>query len=258
MNAAASKRAPARQTQPVHNETAERDQLVVEHLTLVTAIAAHIQKSVPVHLELDDLIHAGMMGLFDAATKYCPDKKVAFPAYAKHRIRGAILDSLRQMDWASRDLRKRYRQMDVVTREFRIKFQRDPSDSELASAMGLDSRRWQMLMVDFRNLGLAATQARMDRDEPNPALETPCSSSNCPDRVFAQSELRDKLLSAIGTLPQRYQQVVRLYYERDLTMKEIGGILGVNESRVSQIHKSALARMQTALDRNGIHSVSAF
>lgn len=255
MNAAAIKRAPAKQQ--FHRETSRRDQLIVEHLALVTAIAAHIQKSVPVHLELDDLVHAGVMGLFDAATKYRPDKKVAFPTYAKHRIRGAILDSLRQLDWASRDLRKRYKQMESVTRELTTKLQRDPTDHELASAMGLDARRWQTLMVDFRSLGLAATQARADRDEQT-APEMPCTPANCPDQVFAKSELRDKLSSAIQTLPQRYQQVVRLYYERDLTMKEIGGILGVNESRVSQIHKSALERMHTALDRNGIRSTAVF
>ncbi len=255
MNAAAIKRAPA--TQQANKETDRRDQLIMEHLALVTAIAAHIQKSVPVHLELDDLIHAGVMGLFDAATKYRTDKKVAFPTYAKHRIRGAILDSLRQLDWASRDLRKRYKQMEALTRDLTTKLQREPTDAELASAMGLDARRWQTLMVDFRSLGLAATQARAERDE-HTAPETPCALSHCPDQVFAKSELREKLVSAMETLPERYQQVVRLYYERDLTMKEIGGILGVNESRVSQIHKSALERMQTALDRNGIHSAAAF
>jgi len=198
-----------------------------------------------------------VMGLFDAAAKYQADKKVAFPTYAKHRIRGAILDSLRQLDWASRDLRRRHKQMETVTRELAVKLQRDPTHEEIAQAMGLDSRRWQTLMVDFRSLGLAATQLRAERDE-QPLPETPSAPANCPDQVFAKSELRDKLLSAMQTLPERYQQVVKLYYERDLTMKEIGGILGVNESRVSQIHKSALERMHTALDRNGIHSAGAF
>jgi RNA polymerase sigma factor FliA len=256
VNATAIKRA-ATDPQP-QSETEQRDQLIVEHLPLVTAIAAHIQKSVPVHLELDDLVHAGVMGLFDAATKYRSDKKVAFPTYAKHRIRGAILDSLRQLDWASRDLRKRYKQMEAVTRELTVKLERHPTDTELASAMGLDSKRWQTLMVDFRSLGLAATQARAERDEQHRDPETPCAKANCPDQMFAKSELREKLTAAMEMLPFRYQQVVRLYYERDLTMKEIGGILGVNESRVSQIHKSALERMHTALDRNGIHSAAVF
>ena len=256
MNAAAIKQ--ARATQQAHRDMECRDQLIIEHLPLVTAIAAHIQKSVPVHLELDDLVHAGVMGLFDAATKYRADKKVAFPTYAKHRIRGAILDSLRQLDCASRDLRKRYKQMEAVTRELTAKLERHPTDTEIASAMGLDSRRWQTLMVDFRSLGLLALQARTDRDENNASPETPCAKANCPDEVFAKSELREKLLSVIEILPHRYKQVVTLYYERDLTMREIGEVLGVNESRVSQMHKSALERMHTALARNGIHSAAAF
>src|SRR5207244_836226 len=125
------------------------------------------------------------------------------------------------------------------------------------AAMGLDARRWQALMVDFRSMGIAATQARAERDEQT-IPETPCTPDQYPDQVFARSELRNKLSSAMDTLPKRYQQVVKLYYERDLTMKEIGGVLGVNESRVSQIHKSALERMQVALDSCGIHSSAAF
>ncbi|MBV9302148.1 MAG: FliA/WhiG family RNA polymerase sigma factor [Acidobacteriaceae bacterium] len=252
---AATKPAPTKKTK---NENARRDELILEHLPLVTAIAAHVQRSLPVHTELDDLVHAGVMGLFDAATKYQDDKAVPFPTYAKHRIRGAILDSLRQLDWASRDLRKRHKQLETVTRDLTAKLQRTPTQSELASAMGLSSRRWQSLMVDFRNLGLAALQLRSTDREDQPVNETPCPSAQAPDQVFARSELRGKLGEAMKTLPERYQQVVQLYYEQDRSMKEIGEILGVNESRVSQIHKSALQRMQCALGASGIQSAAAF
>lgn len=256
MNATASRRAVS----PVSRRDesiSRRDELVVEHLSLVSAIAAHVQRSLPVHIELDDLIHAGMMGLFDAAVKYQADKKVAFSTYAKHRIRGAILDGLRQLDWASRDLRKRYKQMENVKAELSLKLNREPNEAELASAMGLDARRWRALMVDFRSLGNAVAQTRSEREE-TPGLELPCASHHNPDHVFARSELREKLTTAMATLPSRYRQVVELYYERDMTMKEIGDVLGVNESRVSQIHKSALERMQQALDGSGIHSAGAF
>jgi RNA polymerase sigma factor FliA len=97
--------------------TAKRDELIIGHLHLVTAVAAHVRRSVSVHIELDDLVHAGTIGFFDAASKYRAEKEVAFSTYAKHRIRGAILDSLRQLDWASRDMRKRYKQVEAVTRE---------------------------------------------------------------------------------------------------------------------------------------------
>ncbi|MBV8865612.1 MAG: FliA/WhiG family RNA polymerase sigma factor [Acidobacteriaceae bacterium] len=240
------------------DENARRDELITEHLHLVTAIAAHVQNSIPVHIELDDLIHAGTMGLFDAATKYRDDKEVAFPTYAKHRIRGAILDNLRQQDWASRDLRKRYKQMEATTMELAVKLGRTPTEKEVADAMGLNSRRWQSLMVDFRSLNAAATQAHAYQGEEQLAPEIPATTAQSPDRLFARAELSEALSAALKTLPARYQQVVTMYYQNDMTMKEIGGCLGVNESRVSQIHKGALERMQVALGSAGIFSAAAF
>ncbi|HEY7210868.1 MAG TPA: FliA/WhiG family RNA polymerase sigma factor [Bryobacteraceae bacterium] len=239
-------------------QNARRDELITEHLHLVTAIAAHTQNSIPVHIELDDLIHAGTMGLFDAATKYRDDKEVAFASYAKHRIRGAIIDSLRQQDWASRDLRKRYKQMESVTNELSAKLGRTPTESEIAGAMGLSTRRWQALMVDFRSLNAAASQNHAFEGEEQLAPEIPASPVNSPDRLFARAELREKLGSAMDILPEKYQQVVKMYYEQELSMKEIGAKLGVNESRVSQIHKAALAKMQAAFAGFGICSAAAF
>lgn len=261
-SAPASTRPQAKRLQTTLPETGKdnsrRDQLITEHLSLVTAIAAHIQRSLPVHVELDDLVHAGIMGLVDAATKYRDDKEVAFNTYAKYRIRGAILDGLRQLDWASRDLRKRYKQMETVARDLEANLHRTPADHEIASAMGLNVRRWQALMVDFRSLGNAATQLRTADREEQYSPETPCAPAQLPENVVARSELREKLSSAMKTLPARYQQVVQLYYGREMTMKEIGGLLGVNESRVSQMHKTALERMQNVLTGTGIRSAAAF
>ena len=245
-------------TEKTASETLRRDELSTEHLHLVPVIASHVQSTIPVHIEMDDLVHTGTMGLFDAATKYRDDKQVAFATYAKHRIRGAILDSLRQQDWASRDLRKRYKQMEAVTVELTTKLGRTPTEPEIASAMGLNSKRWQALMVDFRTLGAAAAQTHVQDGEEQLAPEIPAAPANTPDHLFARSELRGKLLTAMKTLPERYQQVVRLRYDRDLNMKEIGTLLGVNESRVSQIHKGALQRMQAALSGCGISSAAAF
>src|SRR3954453_5345703 len=110
-----------------------RDQIVLEHLPLVKAIAIRVHESLPVHVDLDDLIHAGVLGLFDSVTKYDAAKNVAFHAYAKHRIKGAILDSLRQMDWASRDLRKRQKRVDAATQDLSSKLGRTPSENEMAA-----------------------------------------------------------------------------------------------------------------------------
>jgi RNA polymerase sigma factor FliA len=246
--------------QPVSVQSgfASRDQLVLEHMGLVKALALQVRRGLAVHVELDDLMNAGMMGLLDAATKYEGEKEVPFTVYAKHRIRGAILDSLRQVDWASRDARRQYKQMDVVSRELSTKLQRVPSQQEVAEAMGVDARRWQTLMIEYRTFGNAAARERSPEGEDKPAKEIPATKDASPEAAFFQAELRARISSAMETLPERYQQVVKLYYEGDLTMKEIGSRLGVNESRVCQIHKTALAKMQIVLSSNGIRQTAAF
>ncbi len=237
---------------------ATRDELISEHLHLVNAIASHMQRSMNVHVEVDDLVHAGMMGLFEAASKFNADKEVCFPTYAKHRIRGAILDSLRQLDFASRDLRKRLKMVQSVSRELASKLHREPTEEEVAKEMGMDSRRWQALMVDFRNLGAAAaTRSRNEREDQR-VPEIPGSTEEIPDQLFARKQMQRALGSVLQILPERHQQVITMYYESDMTMKEIGEALGVNESRVSQIHKNALTRLQAALAGQGVASASAF
>jgi len=245
-------------TESTIDQRSRRDELITEHLHLVTAIAVHMRRSIRVHIELDDLVHAGTMGLFDAATKYREDKDVAFPTYAKHRIRGAIIDSLRQQDWASRDLRKRYKQMEAVTNELTAKLGRTPTEKEMADGMGVDVKRWQALLVDFRSLNAAACRNQPREGEEKNEPEIAAAPTSSPERQFAQAQMREKLSGAMSMLPEKYQQVVRMYYEQDMTMKEIGAELGVNESRVSQIHKSALEKMQAALGGVGIRSTAVF
>src|ERR1700721_2112158 len=121
-----------------HANEKEGDRLVLEHLPLVRAIAVRVYENLPGHVDLDDLIHAGVMGLFDAALKYNEDKQVQFRGYAKHRIKGAILDSLREMDWASRDLRRRHKRLEEITRELSAVMERNPTEVELAEKMGVD------------------------------------------------------------------------------------------------------------------------
>ena len=127
----------------------ERDRLVLQNLPLVRAIAVRVYESLPVHVELDDLVHAGILGLFDAALKYDDDKQVTFQSYAKHRIKGAILDSLRDLDWASRDLRKRHKRLEEVTRELAAAMERNPTEQEIADKMGMDVERWRQVAVGW-------------------------------------------------------------------------------------------------------------
>jgi RNA polymerase sigma factor for flagellar operon FliA len=235
----------------------ERDQIVLEHLPLVKAIAIRVHESLPVHVDLDDLIHAGVLGLFDSVTKYDSDKNVAFQAYAKHRIKGAILDSLRQADWASRDMRKRQKKVDAATQELSAKLGRAPSETEMAQEMGVSVDRWRRMAMELRTVGLvAATPANEpERDLTN---EYPAAPGSQPDRMVCRRQLQIKLAHAMKVLPERYQKVVFLYYSNDLTMREIGDLIGVNESRVSQIHKTALRKMAMALESEGIRSAAAF
>lgn len=239
-------------------KTARRDQVVLENLPLVKAIAIRVHESLPVHVELDDLVHAGILGLFDAATKYDPSKQVAFSSYAKHRIKGAILDSLRQLDWASRDLRRRHKQVEQVTRDLCALLQRNPTEDELAARMGVDVTRWRQMAMELRTVGMVSSSARPNDNEDAPAPEFPAREDNQPDSMCARQQLRSKLEVAMQCLPDRYKKVVVMYYSNEMTMKEIGGVLGINESRVSQIHKSALEKMATALQTAGITSSTAF
>ena len=249
-----SKKSPSLQA----NKTAKRDRVVLEHLPLVKAIAVRVHENLPVHVDLDDLVHAGVLGLFDAATKYNPEKKVVFSSYAKHRIKGAILDSLRQLDWASRDLRRRHKQVEAVTRELSTTLQRMPTEAEVAEKLGVDVERWRQMMMDLRNVGLVSASARSNDYDDLPAPDFPSKPETQPDNMCAREQMRSVLGVAMKTLPERYQKVVLLYYTNEMTMKEIGGVLGINESRVSQIHKSALEKMHTVLQSSGIQSSHAF
>jgi len=239
-------------------QKAARDQIVIEHLPLVKAIAIRVHENLPVHVDLDDLVHAGIMGLFDAVTKYLPEKKVAFSSYAKHRIKGAILDSLRQLDWASRDLRRRHKQVEAVTRDLSSSLQRTPTEAEIAQKMGVDVERWRHMMADLQCAGLISMSARRPDQEDLPAPDYPAKAETRPDNMCAREQLHELLWTAMKKLPDRYQKVVVLYYTKEMTMREIGEILGINESRVSQIHKSALEKMESALQLVGIHSIGAF
>jgi RNA polymerase sigma factor for flagellar operon FliA len=237
---------------------ARRDRVVLEHVPLVKAIAVRVHENLPVHVDLDDLVHAGILGLFDAASKFNPDKQVVFSSYAKHRIKGAILDSLRQLDWASRDMRRRHKQVEAATRDLAAELQRNPTEQEVAQKLGMDAERWRTMMIDLRNVGLISASTRGNEGDDLPAPDFPSKPETHPDSICAREQLRSVLGVAMKTLPERYQKVVLLYYTNEMTMKEIGGILGINESRVSQIHKSALEKMQVALEANGITSAQAF
>ena len=231
-----------------------RDDLVLEHLPLVRAIAIRVYENLPVHVDLEDLVHAGVLGLFDAALKYDGDKQVTFKGYAKHRIKGAMLDSLRDLDWASRDLRKRHKKLEEITRELSTVMERTPTEQEIAERMGMDIERWRQVAVELRMVGLLSASTLASDPDNQTVPEFPATPDLNPDVLTGRRQLSSVLSSAMETLPRRYQAVIRLYYVSEKTMREIGEELGINESRVSQIHRTALERMALNLQQAGIHS----
>lgn len=248
------KTAPDTNQQSKHDGESDRDRLVLKHLPLVRAIAVRVYENLPVHVELDDLVHAGILGLFDAAQKYDDNKQVNFQSYAKHRIKGAILDSLRDMDWASRDLRKRHKRLEEITRELAATMERNPTEQEIADKMGMDVDRWRQVAIELRMVGLMSASSRAPESENQSVPEFPATNDLNPDVLTGQREVQAVLATAMKGLPDRYQAVIRYYYGGGKTMKEIGEALGINESRVSQIHRAALERMGESLHAVGIHS----
>jgi RNA polymerase sigma factor for flagellar operon FliA len=234
-----------------------RERLILEHCGIAKAIALQIHKTLPVHVDLDDLTQVGLMGLLDAAKKYDPTKQVDFSCYAKHRIRGAILDSLRELDTASRDRRRWLKRIETARHELRATLQRDPTETEVAERLDTDVSHLRKIMREVHT-------ARQISTSYSPPDETPMEHEyegrpeTRPDHVFSRAELRGALEKAMKHLRPRQRQVVRAYYSEQKTMKEIGYSLGINESRVSQLHKAALANMQTQLLANGIQSCGAF
>jgi RNA polymerase sigma factor for flagellar operon FliA len=230
----------------------ERNRLVLQHLPLVRAIAVRVYENLPVHVDLDDMVHAGVMGLFDAAIKYDNNKQVTFQSYAKHRIKGAILDSLRDLDWASRDLRRRHKLLEEITREIQATLERNPTDQEIAERMGMDLERWRLVASELRMVGLMSASSRAVESENQTVPEFPAKDDLNPDVLAGKRQLHEVLATAVKCLPERYQTVIKMYYSGERTMREIGDELGINESRVSQIHKAALDKMNDNLQQSGI------
>src|SRR5579871_621586 len=258
---------PAFDHPPVHADTrcsigqapniSGRDQLILDHLRLVKAIAVNLYRSLPVHVEINDLVQAGTLGLIDAANKYEAGKQLVFATYAQHRIRGAILDSLRELDWASRDTRRRHKQMETATRDLTKTLQRNPTEEEVAEQMGMQVERFRKVMTDLHNAGLISASSRGNDSEDLPAPDFPGKPETHPDFICEIQQLNSIVRQALKTLPERYQKLLLFYYSGEMTMKEIGGALGVNESRISQMHKAALAKMAKTLRANGINSSGA-
>ncbi len=233
---------------PTGPSAAERDALLLEHLPTVRYIARRIHERLPQHVELDDLVSAGVVGLIDAFSKFDHTKKVQFKSYAQFRIRGAILDSLRTLDWSPRELRRKGRAVEEAIRSTTQRLGRVPSEQEIAAEMSLSLADYQQLLGELKGLEIGSLHMERTEDSGDEELAyIPGSPDEDPLFRCLQGEMKQRLVDAIEELPEKERMVLTLYYYEELTMKEIGMTLGVVESRVSQIHSSAVVRLRTAL-----------
>ena len=226
----------------------DRDRLLLEHLPTVRYLARRIHERLPQHVELDDLISAGVVGLIDAFSKFDHSKKVQFKSYAQFRIRGAILDSLRTLDWSPRELRRKGRAVEEAIRSVTQRLGRAPNEPEIAAEMELTLSEFQHLLGDLKGLEIGSLHMERTEDSGDQELAyIPGSPDEDPLFRCLKGELKQRLTDAIDELPERERLVLTLYYYEELTMKEIGLTLGVVESRVSQIHSAAVLRLRVAL-----------
>jgi len=225
------------------------EQLLLEQLPQVKYIARRIHERLPQHVPFDDLLHAGIVGLIDAMHKFDASKNVRFASYAKFRIRGAILDSLRDMDWSPRDLRRKARRLQATMQKLQTELGRSASEPELAQAMAMTLEEFQHMVDEIRGLEVGSLQIESLEDgrETDLGETLPGPPDQDPLTLCMKGERRQLLAEAVRQLPEREQQVLALYYQEELTMKEVGAVLGVGESRVSQIHSVAVARLRSIL-----------
>ena len=244
---------PASNALPRHKSAAgaltatERTALVEAHLVQVKYIADRLAAKLPPFVDRDDLVGAGVIGLLDAVDKYDPARGVLFRTYAELRVRGAMLDSLRALDWVPRSLRRRARAVEQTFQRIEQERGRAAHEEEVAAALDLSLAEFHALLAELHGLSVTSLDGAED-DEGRPRTrQIEDDPESRPLTQYERAELRSRLAAAVERLPERERQVVALYYVEELTMKEIGAVLGVTESRVSQINTQAVLRLRSTL-----------
>ncbi len=228
--------------------SSEEERVLLEHLPIVRYLARRIHERLPQHVDLEDLVSAGVVGLMDAFSKFAPNKKVQFRSYAQFRIRGAILDSLRTLDWSPRELRRKGRAVDEAIRTLTQRLGRSPAEPEVAVELGFELAEYQTLLGDLKGLEIGTLQIERSEDSGEDELAyIPGRPDENPLFLCLRGEMECRLTNSISELPDRERLVMTFYYYEEMTMREIGFALGVVESRVSQIHASAVVHLRSAL-----------
>jgi RNA polymerase sigma factor FliA len=229
-----------------------RERLVVAYSPLVKYVAGRMGTNLPGHVDEADLISYGLTGLISAIERFDLSREIKFETYAITRIRGAIIDELRTLDWVPRSVRARARQFERANMKLEAKLQRAPSDDEMANELEITVDEFQEQLVQISNSTIVALDELWNVSDSSgdsvSLLDTlPDRGAPDPQQLVDESELRDRIADAIAALPEREKLVVALYYYENLTLREIGEVLGVTESRVSQLHTKAVLRLRSKL-----------
>ncbi len=224
-----------------------RESATKENLSLVRFLARQLHARLPQHVELDDLVSAGTVGLLDAVKRFDGEKKTQFRSYAQYRIRGAMMDSLRAADWSPRTLRRQARLVEQAKQTLAAQGLQAPDDQQTADQMGVPLATYRQLVSDLKRLELGSLQTERHEDAVEQVIDSvPAPASEDPLFLCLQGETWESLKTAIEALPEKERLVLNLYYYEELTMKEISEVLGVVGSRVSQLHASAVQRLRTS------------
>lgn len=229
-----------------------REQLVVAYSPLVKYVAGRMSAGLPAHVEEGDLISYGLIGLINAIERFEPEREIKFETYAITRVKGAIIDELRSLDWVPRSIRARAREIERAHATLENKLQRTPTDEEMAAELEITVDDFQNLLMKISNstvIALDELWTVSDASGDQVSLLDTLQDQNAPNpqQMLDVSELKDRLANAISALPEREKVVIALYYYENLTLREIGEVLGVTESRVSQLHTKAVLRLRSRL-----------
>jgi RNA polymerase sigma factor FliA len=227
--------------------SADAATLIVEYYPLARTIAKRTHGRLPKGIDLDDLVSTAVIGLIEAVERYDPGRGVAFKSYAKHRIQGAILDALRATDWVPRAVRRRAELVDSSTKALRDALGRAPTVDELAAHLGMTIDETHDLVHNTDTRPLLSLDVPVDDEAGTPLADLVPDSEGLPDRWFEARQLRQRAIDAIEELPERERIAIHLFYFQELSLKEVGAVLGVSESRACQLNTQGIKRLQARL-----------
>ena len=239
------------QAEEIEITTENREEVIKRYSPMIKYVANRIAMRLPPHIEVDDLISVGVLGLMDAISKYDSSRGAKFKTYAEFRVRGAILDELRAMDWVPRSIRQKASNVDKVVQSLQAKLSRSPEDEEVAKEMGISLDQFHDTLNETKSIPIFSLEdlgIAKESGEQQSLLDCLAGKADAdPQTQIRLIELKEIIAKAIDALPEKERLMVSLYYYEELTMKEIGAVLEITESRVSQIHSKAVYRLRTKL-----------